>query len=110
MCTAVSKRQLVMHLLGWLIDAVLQALLTQWVLMNVAVTNALLCSAIPFLCFRIPAVAVVFPCVGTFVCRAVKLTVFGKVRAPGHAAGPPWFLGHGFISFGHKKSPTGLSP
>lgn len=89
-----------MHLLGWLVDAALQALLTQRVLPDVPVTDTLPRSAVPFLCFRVTAVTVVLPCVRPFVCRAVKFTVLGKVGAPVHAAGPLWFLRHRFTSLG----------
>ena len=109
-CAAVSKRQLVMHLFGWLVDAVLQALLAHGVFTDMAVTNSFPRSAVSFLGFRVTAVVVVLVVGCLFMRRAVKLTVLGKVRTARHTARPLWFCWHGFASLGHKKSPTGLLP
>lgn len=97
---AVSKRQLVMHLFGWLVDAMLQAFFAQRMLTDMAITDSLPRSAVPFLGFRVTAVVVVLVGGCLFVCRAVKLTVIGKVRTARHTARPFRFTWHEFTSFG----------
>lgn len=85
-CTAVRKRNLVMHLLGWLVNAELQAFLTHGMLLYVAVTDTLPGSAVAFLCFGVTAIVVVLVVGSPFVCGAVKLTVLRKVGTAGHTA------------------------
>lgn len=99
-CAAVSKRQLVMHLFGWLVDTVLQTFLAQRVFTDMAVTDSLPRSAVPFLGFRVTAVVVVLVVDCLFVCRAVKLAVIGKVWAARHTARSFRFTWHKFTSFG----------
>lgn len=98
-CSAVRKWQLVMHLFGELVDVSLQTFLAQRMLTDMAITDSLPRSAVPFLGFRVTAVVVVFVVGRLFVRRAVKLTVIGKVRTAGHTARPFGFCWHGFTSF-----------
>lgn len=84
--SAIRNRHFVVYLLGGFEDATLQTFLAQGMLSNVAVTDSFPRSAVAFLCFGVTAIVVVFPCVRTFVRRAVKLTVIGKVGTAGHTA------------------------
>lgn len=102
-CAAVGKGQLMMHLFGRLVDTVLQALLAQWMLTHISVTDSLPRSAVPFLCFRVTAVVVVLVVGCLFMRRAVKLTVVGKVRTARHTAWSFWFCWHWFTSFGSER-------
>ena len=86
----------------------LETHLTEGMLCRIAVTDAFPRSAV----FSVDiGAALVFVVLAAFH-HTVLLTKlsFTEVGATGVGAWSEWSLGHLFISFGHKKSPTGLLP
>ena len=93
---AVSKRQPVMDLFGRNVEPTLKAQLTQWVLGDVTVTDALPCASVPALGLR-AAVVFFVACVFLFLMlRAVPSVC--QVRTAGEGAWPLGFPWHCFTS------------
>ena len=90
--------------------ALLLALLTKGMQLDVAVADALPASAVAFVGLGVAMVLVVLFVHDLLMLGAVLLTL-SEPTAAGVGAGTLWFIWHGFTSLsGHKKSPTGFLP
>ena len=99
-----------MDLLGRRQLALLLALLTKGMQLDVAVADAFPASAVAFVGLRVSFVLVVLFVHDLLMFGAVLLTL-SEPTAARVGAGTLWFIWHGFTSLsGHKKSPTGFLP
>ena len=90
--------------------ALLLALLTKWMQLDVAVADALPASAVAFVGLGVSLVLVVL-FVHNLLMHGTVLLTLSEPTAAGVGAGTLWFIWHGFTSLsGHKKSPTGFLP
>ena len=107
---AFGKREDVVDFLGRRQLALLLALLTKGMQLDVAVADALPASAVAFVGLWVSLVLVVLFVHDLLMLGAVLLTL-SEPTAAGVGAGTLWFIWHGFTSLsGHKKSPTGFLP
>ena len=109
-CVSATLRQryLMMDFLCWYQLALLLAPLTQWVLLNIAVTDTL----------PSPSISTAYSRVSVILLIALGFSFYVFLTEP--TICKPWtagvrtralgFLWHRFTSLGHKKSPTGLLP
>lgn len=92
-----------MDLLGRRQLALLIALLTEGMQLDVAVTDALPASAVAFVGLRVSFVLVVLFVHDLLMLGAVLLTL-SEPTAAGVGAGTLWFIWHGFTSLGTRKA------
>jgi hypothetical protein len=106
---ALGKREDVVDLLGRRQLALLLALFTEGMQLDVTVTDALPASAVAFVGLRVALVLVVLFVHDLLMLGTVLLTL-SEPTAAGVGAGTLWFIWHGFTSLsGHKKSLRGIS-
>ena len=98
-----------MYLFGGSEPTLFLALLTKRMQLDVAVTDTLPGTTVPFVRGRVTFILVVMFVHCLFMLGTVLLAVC-KPTAAGVSAGTLWFVGHRFTSLGHTKSPTGLLP
>ena len=107
---AFGERKDVVDLFGRRQLALLLALLTKRMQLDVPVADALPASAVAFVGLGVALVLVVLFVYDLLMLGAVLLTL-SEPTAAGVGAGTLWFIWHGFTSLsGHKKSPTGFLP
>lgn len=107
---AFGERKDVVDFFGRYQLALLLALLTKGMQLDVAVTDALPTSAVAFVGLGVSLVLVVL-FVHDFLMLGAVLLTLSESTAARVGAGTLWFIWHGFTSLlGHKKSPTGFLP
>jgi len=94
---ALRERANVVHLLGRGKPTLFLALLTEWMRLDVAVTDALPGTTIPFVGSGVAFVLVV-AFVHDFLMFGTVLLALSKPTAAGVGTGTLWFIWHGFTS------------